>query len=359
MRPKSLLLLALALGCGLVAAVGINQILATPSDHKPTVSIVVAKREIKKGDMIKPDDIRLQDWQVESLPDGAVQNVSDLAERRVKTLVVPGEAILESKLVAKNSTRESEIPPGMKGVPVKVDNVSGGAGLIFPGDNVDVLLHVEANAARGIPQTMTKVLFKNIKVHAVDDVLERPAPGEPSIPAKTITLLVTPAQATKITFATEVGTIRLVMRSEKDAEDDTLADTVSVSDLLGDSSGGDSISSSLSHGGPSLHLTPLPPVDTGTDANTGSGLGDAMSQGMKGLGDFLDKMNTARELGTTEQEEKPWRMIVIEGGETREMEFAKGSRLARSTGGEPSSSAKEPVLPDFTPSQTLAEKPAN
>src|SRR5688572_16439765 len=118
MRPKSLILLALALGCGLIAAVGINQILATPS-AKETVSIVVAKNEIQKGNEIKPDDIRLQEWHVDSLPEGAITQIDDLAERRVKNLIVPGEAILANKLVAKGAT-DNEIPPGMKAVTVQV-----------------------------------------------------------------------------------------------------------------------------------------------------------------------------------------------------------------------------------------------
>ena len=158
MRPKSLILLVLALGCGLIAAVGINQILARPTTEVQTVGIVVAKREIRKGDMIKPDDIRLQEWHVDSMPEGAIQKIEDLAERRVKTNIVPGEAILASKLVGKGINDSVEnIPSGMKGVAVKVDKVSSGGGLILPGDNVDVLLHVEANPSKGIPSTATKV----------------------------------------------------------------------------------------------------------------------------------------------------------------------------------------------------------
>jgi pilus assembly protein CpaB len=322
MRPKSLILLALALGCGLVAAVGINQILATPSNEKPTVTIVVAKQEIKKGDMIKPEDLRLQEWHVDALPEGSIQKIDDLAERRVKTLVVPGEAILESKLVPKNGGRESEIPPGMKGVAVKVDNVSGGAGLILPGDNVDVLIHVEANAGRGIPATVTKELLKNVKVHAVDDVLERPAPGEPSIPAKTVTLLVNPKQAAIVTHATEIGNIRLVLRSEKDgnAEDGDLGTSVSTNDVLGNMVSASTAGGSL----PSFDITPLPSTN---------GVGNAMGEGMRGLTDFLEKMRDARNLGTSEPPEQPWRMVIIEGNETKEMEFTKDSKLGKPAGG--------------------------
>lgn len=319
MRPKTLILLVLALGCGLVAAVGINQILATPGGEKPTMNIVVARREIKKGDMLRPEDLRMQEWHVDALPEGSIQKMEDLAERRVKTLVVPGEAILESKLVAKNGGRESEIPPGMKGVSIKVDNVSGGSGLILPGDNVDVLLHVEANPSRGIPSTITKVILKNVKVHAVDSVLERPAPGEPALSATTVNLLVTPKQAAMVTHATEIGKIRLILRSEKDfiSDEDDVTPSVSTIELLGDS-----VAKGPELGGSVMTVTPLPPVDH---------LGNAVGEGLRSLSDILDKLNDARNV-VTEAREQPWRMVVIEGNSTKELEFTKDARFGRPVG---------------------------
>lgn len=326
MRPKSLILLVLALGCGLIAAVGINQILATPSSDVQTVGIVVAKAEIKKGDVIKPEDIRLQEWHVDSLPEGAIQKVDDLAERRVKTLIVPGEAILESKLVPKGS-RENEIPAGMKGVAVQVDSVSGMSGLILPGDNVDVMVHVTANAAAGIPATTTKVLLKNVKVHAVDDITERPAAGEPTHTARTVTLLVTPKQAALVTHATEIGRIRLVLRSSKGDEDEGLDDSISNTDILGGTVADASPSSSVPT------LTPLPSVAPPTND-----IG-------KGILDILKEMGKARDLGMPEQVEQPWKMILIEGIDSKEMEFSNDSKLGqlipKSGGAKPSPAVDE------------------
>ncbi len=343
MRPKSLILLVLALGCGLIAAVGINQILARPTTEVQTVGIVVAKREIRKGDMIKPDDIRLQEWHVDSMPEGAIQKIEDLAERRVKTNIVPGEAILMSKLVGKGINDSVEnIPSGMKGVAVKVDKVSSGGGLILPGDNVDVLLHVEANPSKGIPSTATKVLLKNIKVHAVDDQMERPAPGEASIAAQTLTLVVTPKQATILAHATEIGNIRFVLRSATDHNSDDEADTsVTTSQVLNgmqtELAGGDA---------PSIPgITPLPPVEPAA--------GGDMQKGFNGLTDFLEKMKDARDLGPAEPKEQPWKMIMIEGTQTKELEFTKDSRFGRVT----SSGGDEPALPPSPLEPTLPELP--
>jgi len=336
MRPKSLILLVMALGCGLIAAVGINQILARPTTEVKTVGIVVAKREIKKGDMIKPDDIRLQEWHVDSMPEGAITKIDELVERRVKSMIVPGEAILASKLVDKNARDGiDQIPTGMKGIAIKVDKVSILGGLVMPGDNVDVLLHVEANPQRGIPATATKVLLKNVKVHAVDDLVERLEPGQAPISAQTVTLVVTPKQATILAHASEIGHIRLVMRSAKDTDDgDSIGDTtVSTATVLG---GGLSEPGPTSPAFPDIKPLPQP------------GVGDALEKGFNSLGDFLEKMKDARDLGPGEAKEQPWKMVVIEGNATKELEFTKDARFGRVTGGAPGSAA-EPAVPEFTP----------
>lgn len=348
MRPKSLILLAMALGCGLVAAVGINQILARPASEVQTVGIVVAKREIKKGDMIQPDDIRLQEWHIDSLPEGSIQKIDELAERRVKSNIVPGEAILKTKLIGSGGRDDVDpIPEGMKGVAIRVDNVSGGAGLILPGDNVDVLLHVEANPSKNIPTTATKTLLRNAKVYACDDVTDRiQENGENSIAAKTIMLLLTPKQAAIVTHATEIGNIRLVLRSIKSGEeDDSLDTTVSTQEVLG----GLAAKSTTA----SADQAPIP----GITSPPQTGEGKEPKKGMGGLDEFLEVMKQTRDLGASEAKEQPWKMVVIEGTTTKELEFSKEARFGRVTGGTggefgglgAGASPLEPELPDLPP----------
>jgi pilus assembly protein CpaB len=310
MRPKSLILLGLALGCGLVAAVGINQILATPSSDVQTVGIVVAKKEIKKGDLIKPDDIRLQEWHVDALPEGAIQTIDDLAERRVKTLVVPGEALLESKLVPKG-VRDTEIPAGMKAVTVQVDTVTGLHGQVSPGDNVDLLVFTPANGATKTART--RLLYRNIKVHAIDNIIDRPDAGEPATVARTVTLLASAKQAAAITHASHIGDIQLVGRSSKDneGEDDTLDLTVDDNSLF--NGGSDEPTDA---GGPALStITPEP-----------AGVGADMGKGI------LDLIKEMRNLGPVEPVEQPWKIVLIEGIERKELEFTKDSKVPQLTG---------------------------
>ncbi len=89
--------------------------------------------------------------------------------------------------------------------------------MILPGDRVDVLVYLVNNSQNAIFETSTTTVLQDIKVFAVNDVVELDKDGkDKTITAKTISLLVTPAQAAKVTLASEMGKIRLVMRGPED-----------------------------------------------------------------------------------------------------------------------------------------------
>ncbi len=228
MRPKSLVLLLLALGCGLVASIGINQVLATnrakaPEPKGEMRSILVAMTTINLREELNVQNVRLEEWPVELVPDGALISLDEIDQRRSRTTIVKGEPILESKLLGKDAGASASvlIPKGYRSVSVRVDAVSGSSSLILPDDRVDVLVHIRTNQSLNIHQTVTRTILQDVRVFAVNDQVSRDSEelgDEPSIAAKTISLLVTPEQAELVTLATELGSIRLVLRSPEDEE---------------------------------------------------------------------------------------------------------------------------------------------
>ncbi|HEX3869470.1 MAG TPA: Flp pilus assembly protein CpaB [Pirellulales bacterium] len=229
MRSKSMLLLMVALGCGLVASIGINQMLAArnvaPVATGESVSVFIAKQPINLGDIIKSEMVRMEEFPIDKTPPEAVTNIDELKGRRARQKILPGMPIVDGWLLGKGENGEDVstlVPKGYRIVPVRVDAVSGVAGLIKPGDRVDVLVHLRENASMGIIKTTAQTFLQNVKVFAVDDVFRREADGEQSVAAKTISLVVTPAQAELVTLASEMGTVRLVMRS---SDDEAVAET--------------------------------------------------------------------------------------------------------------------------------------
>lgn len=225
-------LLMLALGCGLVASIGITQVMAKRNSEPSgpaadTVPIFVAVRDISLGEPLSSAVVRQESWPKDKVPAGAPSNIEDVEGRRVRQKLFAGEPILENKLLSKGASAQGAsavIPLGYRVVSVQVDSVSG-SGLILPGDRVDVLVYLVGSSQHEIPETSTRTVLQDIKVFAVNDVVEMDKDGkEKSIIAKTISLLVTPAQAAKVTLACEMGKIRLVMRGPDDnahAEDAT------------------------------------------------------------------------------------------------------------------------------------------
>ncbi len=218
-------MLMLALGCGLVASIGITQVLAKRHDSPAvitgeTVPIFVAIKDIPFGVPLTAEVLKLEPWPKDKIPTGAVSNIADAEGRRTRQKLYSGEPILENKLLGKGANSQGAsavIPKGYRVVAVQVDSVSG-SGLILPGDRVDVLVYLVGNSQHEIPETSTRTVLQDVKVFAVNEVVEldKDKEGKERPSSKTISLLVTPAQAAKVTLASEMGKIRLVMRSPED-----------------------------------------------------------------------------------------------------------------------------------------------
>jgi pilus assembly protein CpaB len=240
MRPKSLILLALALGCGLVASIGISQVLDSNgrSVAVETTPIYVALQNINVGDPLTDAMVALEEWPKDKVPVGAVTSWEDLEGRRPRTNIYQGEAILDGKLLAKGQTNDpiQGVPDGMRLKTISVDARRSAAGLLSPGDRVDVQIYVNRNEAYGITEPVTRIFLQNIRVYAVDQTIEKSADGEEARNvAKTVSLIVTPAQANKITLAENMGEVSLIPRHP---DDESVVDDAQVdaSDVLDPSS---------------------------------------------------------------------------------------------------------------------------
>jgi len=235
MRGKSIGLLVLALSCGLVASIGITRVMANRNNESDapvgeTDTIFVALQDLSMGEVVTPQMLRLEQWPKDKVPPTALTRIEDVEGRLTKTKLYAGEPILEAKLHTKGASTAGAgilIPPGYRAVPVKVDLETGGANMINPGDRVDVLLFVSACPSKGFTKTIMKTILQDIKVFAINNVVsvesDAQADSGRSLKASTISLLLTPDQTQQVALATELGKIRLVLRSP---EDDVIAELI-------------------------------------------------------------------------------------------------------------------------------------
>lgn len=235
MRPKSMILIVVALGCGLIASIGISQVMENRSGSAPapapTETIYVAVRDVPLGQIMNAQMVKMEDWPKDKIPEGAIKKLENIEGRRPLARLYPGEPILSAKLVDANKFlgASDKIPKGMRVVSVKVTVDSSASGLLNPGDRVDVLVYLRRG--KGISFTTTRTIMKNVTVFAVNAVTQREVDDSgATIRAKTVSLLVRPTQVEKIMLASELGKIKLSLRRSDDDLEDT-ASGATIADL--------------------------------------------------------------------------------------------------------------------------------
>jgi pilus assembly protein CpaB len=242
MRTRSIMLLALALGCGLVASIGISQFMdartANPEDGERQ-PVFVAMADIRPNEELTAQNIKLEEWPKKIIPQGALTKLEEVEGKRSRLKIYAGEPILSSKLLGADDMTGAakDIPPGYRVAHVKVDPISGSSNLILPGDRVDVLVFRQPNNSDQ-NATAAKIVLQDIKVFAVDTHTEteftaiKDEQTEP-MTAKTISLLVTPQQAVILHAASEIGgAVRLVLRNPED-DAHVASHGATISDIFG------------------------------------------------------------------------------------------------------------------------------
>jgi len=206
--------LALALGLLVSFAVYNRLRLSLGSGNEPAVDVVVAADDIPVGTKLETKYVRVARFPQSVVPPGAYNKLAQVAGRGVILPMSKGEFVLPSKLAAPNagSGLPSLIPPGMRAVSVRVNDVVSVAGFVQPSSRVDVL--ATGNTESGNDRQTTTVL-ENVAVIAVGKSLERSPTGESQV-APVITLLVSPDDAQKLTLASQEGRIQLALRNPLD-----------------------------------------------------------------------------------------------------------------------------------------------
>lgn len=221
--------LIVAVGASLLFYRFIASRLSAPS--KPaSQKVVVAAKKLDVGTLIKDSDLTVADWGA-TIPPQAVQKKEKLVGRGVVEPIYMGEPVLESRLAPEGAGAglAAMIPPGMRAVAVRVNDVIGVAGFVSPGMHVDVLVSGRPPAGAPSVGTVSKTLLQNIEVLSAGKSTQRDAEGKPvSVPV--INLKVTPEQAESLSLASSEARVQLVLRNPLDTE---IAETpgTSVSNL--------------------------------------------------------------------------------------------------------------------------------
>lgn len=220
-RKRTLLIGLLALGVAAVLTVitlrTVRNAIATGS--RPMTKVVVAATDLNVGMKLEEKDVRTIDMLTSSLPQGAHSNPAEVLGRGVITPIQANELLLDSKLAAEKAGAglSPMIPPKMRAVSVKVNEIISVAGFVVPGTRVDVLLTGYPGERRGPGDAITATVLENVQVLAAGQKLERDEQGKPQT-VTAITLLVSPDDAERLVLASAEGKIQLALRHPFDVE---------------------------------------------------------------------------------------------------------------------------------------------
>jgi len=218
-RTRLLMIGVLALAAGLLAAIYVYKNLQPKNGAAAdTAEVMVAANDLQVGARVEDHDIKIIRIQSTYMPQGAPRKKADVVGHGVILPITKGEFILPNRLAGENAGAglPALIPPGMRAVSVRVNEIVSVAGFVTPGTRVDVLL---TGAPTGSGEQQTTTVLQNVAVLASGHTLERTSSGEAQNTA-VITLLVTPDDAQRLTLASTEGHIQLALRNPLDTKQD-------------------------------------------------------------------------------------------------------------------------------------------
>jgi pilus assembly protein CpaB len=225
----------LAVGTGILTLRylnSINQQAQAPVQAVESKPIIIANRDIPARTKITPDMLTRVNRPANEVEPGALSDPKQ-AEGDIALITIPANSTVTETKVGHPAELgvTARLTPGMRAVTIPVDRVKAVAGLIDPGDKVDVMASVPRGS--GSPPR-TFAIIRDATVLAVNSQLDAagaspdPDAGNPSL----VTLAVTADQAALLTSADLNSTLRLALRSPNEPMRSLPEEDLQYPDLL-------------------------------------------------------------------------------------------------------------------------------
>lgn len=231
--PKGISYVIIAGVAGLVATFSIHHYitLKTRVPLTATGEVAVATTDLSPGMALDSQAVKLMHWPKNLIPAGAAASLKDVEGRVIKIPVTKGEAILLPKLAPQGTAAglSGLLGENKRAVTVRVDDVSGVAGFLHPGDKVDVLVNLPVPDSH---QHISKTFLQNVTVLTIGQIWDQKGENKPLV-VNTVTLEVEPAQAEMLNLASNQGKIRLALRNPNNPGA-VVTEGVATSQLLGE-----------------------------------------------------------------------------------------------------------------------------
>lgn len=239
MKPKAIIPLVLGVCVGGLAIKLVLNVVANAqgASQANMAKCAVAMVDIGFAEEITLEKLVLKDWPKDSLPEQYFEDLEEL-KNRVTNMYIPKDVPIYPTMLAQVGTPpgiQTRIKPGYRAVSVGIDEVTGVAYQLQPGDWVDVISLVERRRRNRATDFISRVILQNVEIAAVGRTLYSGKPGDaPKSMARSVTLLLKPNEVTKLHLAqSNRGKISLALRGNMDEAQSAILASASNDELLG------------------------------------------------------------------------------------------------------------------------------
>ncbi|HEY4145318.1 Flp pilus assembly protein CpaB [Pinirhizobacter sp.] len=201
----------------------------TPVNNTKTATVVVPSHPMKKGDIIKADDVAAREVPLDFIPADAIHPAEFQAYvgQQLRSDVAQGAPFSASAVDLVTDHFSNVINPGDVAYTIQVDDNNSISGLMVPGDHVDILLLVsDGEKARLMPlQSNVAVLATGKRARGVQ------GNDSGSTGFSNVTLELAPQDAQRVAMAGKAGELRVMLRKSGNNEPFNLQ-SLSKADLL-------------------------------------------------------------------------------------------------------------------------------
>jgi pilus assembly protein CpaB len=214
-RTTLLVAIVLAVGTGWLTLTYLSSLRPAGNEQR---GVLIATQEIPARERIAATMFTKEARPSQALQPDAISDPNQ-AVGSLALITIPSGSQLTASAIGTNVAfaLPVRLQPGMRAVSIPVDRVKDVSGLIQPGDRVDVIAIPPSRSNGPPPRAVT--IFRAIRVLAVGNALENPSatPSPQEQEAATVTLEVTPRQADMLAWADSNSTLRLSLRSPREA----------------------------------------------------------------------------------------------------------------------------------------------
>jgi pilus assembly protein CpaB len=217
MKPKTMILLVVAIACGLGASYMTSRLLAERGGgeaEQPKVAVLVASKNLDMGLTLKnPQDLFTEkQYPAGDQPSNAINDPIQLKGKILKRSLRAGDWVSADDLLNDKDSLAAFLPEGYRAVGLRMNiaDIAGGFASL-PHSRVDIISTVRRGSDK---DSYSQVLLENVLVLAADQTTQRM--DAQAMPANVVTVALKPEDALKVTLAKELGPLSLVLRRFSD-----------------------------------------------------------------------------------------------------------------------------------------------